>query len=63
MVLVAALKPTASSSWLGRIFRRDGGSPTPAVGSGAIKAKLGEETSFVYDPVEKRWVNKKVRLI
>jgi hypothetical protein len=54
----SAVRPVASSSWLGRIFRREGGSPQQ--GSGPIKAKLGEETSFVYDPVEKRWVNKKV---
>lgn len=52
------LKSSASSSWLGRIFKRDANSPG-ATGSGPIKAKLGEETSFVYDPVEKRWVNKK----
>lgn len=53
-----ATKQTTSGtgSWLGRIFRREGSaSPT----TGPIRAKLGEETSFVYDPVEKRWVNKK----
>lgn len=25
----------------------------------AIRAKLGEESSFVYDPEQKRWINKK----
>lgn len=48
---------SGSGSWLGRIFRREG-SASPV--AGPIRAKLGEETSFVYDPVEKRWVNKKV---
>ncbi|GAA94393.1 uncharacterized protein L969DRAFT_53277 [Mixia osmundae IAM 14324] len=49
----STLKPSPSSSWLGRLFKRDGTSPGP------IRAKLGEETSFVFDPVSKRWVNKK----
>lgn len=46
-----------SRSWLGGWFKREA-SPQP--GPGPIKAKLGEDTSFVYDPQLKRWVNKKV---
>lgn len=58
------LNSRPSRSWLGGWFRRD--SPQPKeqqqqAGSGPVRAKLGEETSFVYDPQLKRWVNKKVR--
>ena len=40
--------------WFGSWFgKKDANQPGP------IKAKLGEESSFVYDPDLKRWVNKK----
>lgn len=42
--------------WLGSLFAgssKDTNEPT------VIKAKLGEESSFVYDPDLKRWINKK----
>ncbi|KAI6150749.1 Sec23-binding domain of Sec16-domain-containing protein [Pisolithus tinctorius] len=42
----------SGGSWFSRFWRR---SETP----GAIKANLGEETSFYYDTELKRWVNKK----
>ncbi|KAM0752348.1 hypothetical protein T439DRAFT_324423 [Meredithblackwellia eburnea MCA 4105] len=49
------IKP--SKSWLGGWFKRE---PSPAPGGpGPVKANLGEETSLVYDPELKRWVNKK----
>ncbi|KAI5803994.1 Sec23-binding domain of Sec16-domain-containing protein [Peziza echinospora] len=35
------------------------GKKDPNAPSGPIKAKLGEESSFVYDPELKRWINKK----
>ncbi|KAJ7632637.1 Sec23-binding domain of Sec16-domain-containing protein [Roridomyces roridus] len=44
--------PAATSSWLGRWWKRSDSSPGP------VKANLGEETSFVYDKELKRWVNK-----
>ncbi|KAG0147708.1 hypothetical protein CROQUDRAFT_670305 [Cronartium quercuum f. sp. fusiforme G11] len=50
------VKPSPSSSWLGRWFKRDGTQPT---GSGPVKANLGEEVSLVYDPETKRWVSRK----
>lgn len=40
--------------WFGGWFKKDA-----AAGPGPIKAKLGEENSFVYDPELKKWVNKK----
>lgn len=43
------------SSWFGSWFKKDPNAPQ----SGPIKAKLGEENSFVYDPELKKWVNKK----
>lgn len=43
--------------WFGGWFKKD---PNQAQqGPGPIKAKLGEENSFVYDPELKKWVNKK----
>ena len=43
--------------WFGGWFKKD---PNLAQqGPGPIKAKLGEENSFVYDPELKKWVNKK----
>lgn len=56
MFLRSALKP--AKSWLGGWFKA---SPaTTPTGPGPVKANLGEQTSFVYDPDLKRWVNKKV---
>ncbi|CAO2648536.1 Nn.00g078030.m01.CDS01 [Neocucurbitaria sp. VM-36] len=40
--------------WFGGWFKKD-----PHAAPGPIKAKLGEENSFVYDPELKKWVNKK----
>lgn len=40
--------------WLSGWFKKD-----PNAGPGPVKAKLGEENSFVYDPDLKKWVNKK----
>ncbi|KAF2855039.1 hypothetical protein T440DRAFT_464350 [Plenodomus tracheiphilus IPT5] len=42
------------AGWFGGWFKKD-----PAAAPGPIKAKLGEENSFVYDPELKKWVNKK----
>ncbi|KAI9762832.1 MAG: vesicle coat component [Chaenotheca gracillima] len=42
--------------WFGGWF---GGKKDPNATPGAIKAKLGEESSFYYDPDLKKWVNKK----
>lgn len=53
-----AIKP--AKSWLGGWFKRDI-SPASSPGPGPVKANLGEQTSFVYDPDLKRWVNKKVQ--
>ncbi|KAF9482773.1 hypothetical protein BDN70DRAFT_800853 [Pholiota conissans] len=44
---------TASTSWLGRWFKRSESTPAP------IKASLGEESAFYYDKEQKRWVNRK----
>ncbi|OTB06111.1 hypothetical protein M426DRAFT_319187 [Hypoxylon sp. CI-4A] len=50
----AAKKGWGFSGWFG------GGKKEPAdQGNKPIKAKLGEASSFVYDPELKRWVNKK----
>jgi hypothetical protein len=40
--------------WFGGWFKKD-----PNAGPGPIKAKLGEESSFYFDPELKKWVNKK----
>ncbi|OAL55554.1 hypothetical protein IQ07DRAFT_529195 [Pyrenochaeta sp. DS3sAY3a] len=40
--------------WFGGWFKKD-----PNAAPGPIRAKLGEENSFVYDPDLKKWVNKK----
>lgn len=54
---MVGVKPSPSSSWLGRWFKRDASAPT----NGApVKANLGEEVSLVYDPETKRWVSRKV---
>ncbi|KAF2016741.1 hypothetical protein BU24DRAFT_209313 [Aaosphaeria arxii CBS 175.79] len=44
----------AGGGWFGGWFKKD-----PNAGPGPIKAKLGEENSFYYDPELKKWVNKK----
>ncbi|KAL1643965.1 vesicle coat component [Diplodia intermedia] len=56
--------PKKSGSWLGGWFKRSengGGGMGDAQGGGnkPIRAKLGEENSFYYDPDLKKWVNKK----
>lgn len=51
-----SVKPSPSSSWLGRWFKRDAAAPT---NGGPVKANLGEEVSLVYDPETKRWVSRK----
>ena len=43
--------------WFGGWFKKDPNAQQQ--GPGPIKAKLGEENSFVYDPELKKWVNKK----
>ncbi|KAI9763162.1 MAG: vesicle coat component [Geoglossum simile] len=43
------------SGWFGGWF----GKKDSNASAGPIKAKLGEESSFYYDPEQKRWVNKK----
>jgi hypothetical protein len=40
--------------WFGGWFKKD-----PNAAPGPVKAKLGEENSFVYDETLKKWVNKK----
>ena len=51
------------SGWLGGWFggtKKDGDlSSTQAAANAPIRAKLGEESSFVYDKELKKWVNKK----
>jgi hypothetical protein len=42
------------AGWFGGWFKKD-----PNAAPGPIKAKLGEENSFYYDPELKKWVNKK----
>lgn len=51
------------SGWLGGWFGgkgKEGGDMGPAAGTKAkpIKARLGEDSSFVFDPALKKWVNK-----
>ncbi|KAL1863704.1 vesicle coat component [Paecilomyces lecythidis] len=50
---------SGKKGWFGGWFagRRD--SDTSSNGGGPIRAKLGEENSFYYDPNLKKWVNKK----
>ncbi|KAK3650487.1 vesicle coat component [Elasticomyces elasticus] len=45
----------ASGSWLGGWFKKD----ATAELNKPVRAKLGEESSFVYDEQLKKWVNKK----
>ncbi|KAL6807308.1 SEC16 protein [Trichoderma sp. SZMC 28013] len=56
-----AKKGWGFSSWFGG-SKKEGGSPGEASSSSPgkpIRAKLGEASSFVYDPELKRWINKK----
>ena len=43
--------------WFGSWFKRGASDGAPS--QGPIKAKLGEENSFYYDPNLKKWINKK----
>ena len=52
-----AIKQT--KSFFGGWFKREPAAAQP-VGPGPVRANLGEQTSFVFDPELKRWVNKKV---
>lgn len=53
--ICAEIKPAAASgSWISRWWKKGDAAPGP------IKASLGEETTFYFDPELKRWVNKKV---
>ena len=47
--------PGDKKGWFGGWF----GKKDPNAGPGPIKAKLGEESSFYYDPDLKKWINKK----
>ncbi|KAF1844563.1 uncharacterized protein K460DRAFT_365509 [Cucurbitaria berberidis CBS 394.84] len=47
-------KDTKKAGWFGGWFKKD-----QNAAPGPIRAKLGEENSFVYDPELKKWVNKK----
>ncbi|KZF21402.1 hypothetical protein L228DRAFT_262424 [Xylona heveae TC161] len=49
-------KPQEKKGWFGSWFSKGGSSNESG---GPIKAKLGEESSFYYDPDLKKWVNKK----
>ncbi|KAL7272814.1 vesicle coat component [Rhizina undulata] len=46
--------PEGKKGWFGGWFKK-------AEPTGPKQVKLGEESSFVYDPEQKRWVNKKAR--
>ncbi|KAI1827878.1 Sec23-binding domain of Sec16-domain-containing protein [Xylaria intraflava] len=52
-------KPTKKSGWGFGGWFGGGKKETPELANKPIKAKLGEASSFVYDPDLKRWVNKK----
>lgn len=45
--------------WFGGLFGGGGAKKEQAEAPKAVKANLGEASSFVYDPDAKRWVNKK----
>lgn len=48
-----------TSWWGGKKEASPSPEPAAAQGNKPIRAKLGESSSFVYDPDQKRWVNKK----
>lgn len=53
----AEVKQAASSGWLSRLWKRnDTSSP------GAVKANLGDQSSFYFDKELGKWVNKNVSL-
>ena len=47
------------SSWFGGGAKKEDGSIGEPSPNKPVKAKLGEASSFVYDPELKRWINKK----
>lgn len=51
-----ASAPKKTGSWLGGWFKK---SESNELGNKPIRAKLGEENSFYYDPDLKKWINKK----
>ncbi|CAO1627606.1 unnamed protein product [Sympodiomycopsis kandeliae] len=54
------LKPSPSTSWLGRLWgRRDSSDSGSTAESKAKQAHMGEQSSFYYDKDLKKWVNKK----
>lgn len=56
----AAEQQGGKKGWgFGGWFGKRADSPKPAEGPKAVRANLGEASSFVYDPDLKRWVNKK----
>ncbi|EKG19707.1 hypothetical protein MPH_03019 [Macrophomina phaseolina MS6] len=52
-----ASAPKKTGSWLGGWFKKS--ESNEQQGNKPIRAKLGEENSFYYDPDLKKWVNKK----
>ncbi|KAH7318336.1 Sec23-binding domain of Sec16-domain-containing protein [Stachybotrys elegans] len=55
----AAKKGWGFGGWFGGSKKTDMGSAGESSPNKPIRAKLGEQSSFVYDPDLKRWVNKK----
>jgi hypothetical protein len=55
----ATKKGWGFGGWFGGGKKGEPGTPGEPAATKAIKAKLGEESSFVYDPDLKRWINKK----
>ncbi|PWN28217.1 hypothetical protein BDZ90DRAFT_231966 [Jaminaea rosea] len=53
------LKPSPSTSWLGRLWGRKEPAAGDAAATKAAQAHMGEESAFYYDKDLKRWVNKK----
>ena len=51
----AEVKQAASSGWLSRLWKRSDTSPP-----GAVKANLGDQSSFYFDKELGKWVNKNV---
>ncbi|EMR72784.1 putative copii coat assembly protein sec16 protein [Eutypa lata UCREL1] len=55
----AEAKPAKKGWGFGGWFGGGGAKKEEQIGNKPIKAKLGEQSSFVYDPDLKRWINKK----
>ncbi|KAK6074287.1 COPII coat assembly protein SEC16 [Seiridium cupressi] len=55
----AEAKSQKKGGWLGGWFGGGAKKESEIPGNKPIRAKLGETSSFVYDPDQKRWVNKK----